>query len=1045
MFIQVVDDGCGISHESLLKIGLPNMTSKCSSLKDLRKPREFIGYRGDALSSIRTLSEKVVVSTRQPDSEETYNLTLEHNTSVINLIKHRPSPGTTVTIHNFMYNLPVRQNRVNVEVDLEEIRQNLEALAIINPEVAISLRNNINKKMLIEKESTESTSNALITFYKDISVDDLWNCKVSKDKTKIEAVLCKKTVDIKTLQYIFVNKRVVYCKEIKRTIVKLLAKSYYFDKNGLKNKKVFPVFVINIVCSPTKLSFDTNNSQTTVEFTNFHIITECLSKTLQKFIQYIAECLEKDSNYSLTSAMMKSHPVAKRKSSEKVALNNKKPCLEIERQNEECKVKKSIRSYFCEAVESQGGHNKKKQKKTTMINLKQKPKHSYRRRDEDIMTNFMKNYKYNSKEHQVNNKLLESPLNRLLNANILLDNEKTENLDMAYNRTEDYNLCNNFDKPVHITDKIGTYKEADNACSNTQKPEVVKIINNYLIKSCNAEKQICNNENPVTGTHMIASSNDEVIPETNTIEKNPSKASLIENISSGIRNNCNIVSPNTNDKTVTSMGRVLERFNSGKDFIMDMFLKSSHLYPNDDVKETSQKQMLDVTKHTLQKTIGQYKNTSGTGTPNNESQIQYYETNNEQSTSNYKSKITFLNMKKSTKNSVYTMNQTILEVKKPRKTSPASKHKIANKVFEMKTNAEDEFELDFSKEFQKEDRVQGISNTIKIKNFYCKNIFLSSGRENHQEKCNDKALTKKTQSHNHRKQSCEENNYGLKLKNKRNKNKNRNNTKPVYKGRNIRHDSKPINKNNSKFDVYSTRSSTNTNNNNSELFYDVSQSFEESRNEYINNNSSSFKSLIEENGYKFLENTCENMREDNALHIQNFKENRYENMQQNYTVPIHNFKENRFENKQHALSIQNEDIYRCENTHQNSVSNENVEDKNVLESHTLFDKSGIEIDTENYFAVNDISLCSASSFAKMESQYAISKSLFDDNAQLNEENEEIFFKIPQEPFRSMSHQNLVDKTTLTANEHDKLFPSNPWVPTFDNFGKMYYVNPHKGN
>ncbi|KAJ8880612.1 hypothetical protein PR048_017082 [Dryococelus australis] len=117
------------------------MTSKCHSLKDLQSRLTHFGFRGEALASLREVTGFLTIECRPTGSDETYCKTFIRGKPYQAAVSEtkRQSSGTTVTAVEFMYNLPVRRKRIKEAIDLEEIKFQLECIAVIHPQVQFML------------------------------------------------------------------------------------------------------------------------------------------------------------------------------------------------------------------------------------------------------------------------------------------------------------------------------------------------------------------------------------------------------------------------------------------------------------------------------------------------------------------------------------------------------------------------------------------------------------------------------------------------------------------------------------------------------------------------------------------------------------------------------------------------------------------------------------------------------------------------------------------------------------------------------------------
>jgi DNA mismatch repair protein MutL len=115
--VAVIDNGSGMSREDLLLCTERHATSKIREEGDLYRVRT-LGFRGEALASVAACSRLEIVSSRRrgtggegvPEGggEEAYRLRVEGGRR-LGVEQWRGNPGTTVTVSDLFYNLPVRR------------------------------------------------------------------------------------------------------------------------------------------------------------------------------------------------------------------------------------------------------------------------------------------------------------------------------------------------------------------------------------------------------------------------------------------------------------------------------------------------------------------------------------------------------------------------------------------------------------------------------------------------------------------------------------------------------------------------------------------------------------------------------------------------------------------------------------------------------------------------------------------------------------------------------------------------------------------------
>ncbi|GJQ76379.1 hypothetical protein Trydic_g2097 [Trypoxylus dichotomus] len=144
--VQVVDNGNGISLSDLQNVGVRYMTSKCDSLYIYENKHKYYGYKGEALASILSASQKLIISTRHIEEEFTYAKTFE-NGSFESIVpaKIRSSKGTTFDSQHlvFSHTNPCDENVVTKESQNGRCSQK------------VSFQNaSINKDAILNDEST---------------------------------------------------------------------------------------------------------------------------------------------------------------------------------------------------------------------------------------------------------------------------------------------------------------------------------------------------------------------------------------------------------------------------------------------------------------------------------------------------------------------------------------------------------------------------------------------------------------------------------------------------------------------------------------------------------------------------------------------------------------------------------------------------------------------------------------------------------------------------------------------------------------------------
>ncbi|KAM5211645.1 mismatch repair endonuclease PMS2-like isoform 2-T2 [Hipposideros larvatus] len=143
--IEVSDNGCGVEEENFEGLTLKHHTSKIQEFADLTQVETF-GFRGEALSSLCALSN-VTISTCHSSAKVGTRLVFDHNGKIV---QKSPCPrprGTTVSVHQLFYRLPVRHKEFqrNIKKEFAKMVQVFHAYCIISVGVRVSCTNQVGQ------------------------------------------------------------------------------------------------------------------------------------------------------------------------------------------------------------------------------------------------------------------------------------------------------------------------------------------------------------------------------------------------------------------------------------------------------------------------------------------------------------------------------------------------------------------------------------------------------------------------------------------------------------------------------------------------------------------------------------------------------------------------------------------------------------------------------------------------------------------------------------------------------------------------------------
>nr|DBA14587.1 TPA: hypothetical protein GDO54_005532 [Pyxicephalus adspersus] len=223
--VQVVDNGCGLGPEDMDRVGLRYFTSKCHSLKDLEDLR-FYGFRGEAIASLADVCSVVEIFSKHKPTGTTFTRLFQNGKPLpVQLAEvTRPSAGTTVTLYNLFYNLPVRRGRVDPVLEMERIRHKVEAASLMKPTISFSLKNDALHSMVLQLPKTRDVCSRFCQIYGPVKSKYLREVHHTQDRLEIVGFISSEGHYNKSMQFLYVNSRLVLKTRLHKLIDFLLKK-----------------------------------------------------------------------------------------------------------------------------------------------------------------------------------------------------------------------------------------------------------------------------------------------------------------------------------------------------------------------------------------------------------------------------------------------------------------------------------------------------------------------------------------------------------------------------------------------------------------------------------------------------------------------------------------------------------------------------------------------------------------------------------------------------------------------------------------------------
>ena len=138
--IQVVDNGSGMSDTDARMAFERHATSKITEAADLFT-LHTMGFRGEALASIAAVAQ-VDLRTMKRDATVGTRIVIS-GSKVESQEPEACVPGTNMMVKNLFFNIPARRKFLKKDtVELSQVLREFERLALVNPDVELSITHN---------------------------------------------------------------------------------------------------------------------------------------------------------------------------------------------------------------------------------------------------------------------------------------------------------------------------------------------------------------------------------------------------------------------------------------------------------------------------------------------------------------------------------------------------------------------------------------------------------------------------------------------------------------------------------------------------------------------------------------------------------------------------------------------------------------------------------------------------------------------------------------------------------------------------------------
>ncbi|KAI4604520.1 hypothetical protein J4E80_011074 [Alternaria sp. BMP 0032] len=292
--IQVKDDGHGIPAEDRPLVCRRYCTSKIRDFHDLREVGgKWLGFRGEALSSMADMSGSLSVTTRVEGEPVAVKLKYDRNGELASTEHDSHPVGTTVKVAKFLEFIPVRKETAikNSAKTLAKIRRLIQAYALARPTIRFRLRvlkaKNSNGDFVYAPKADAKIEDAVLKVIgKDCALQCDWTA-LEANGFEVHAFLSKPGASGPKIAhqgaFVSIDARPVSNSRgtIKRiiTIYKDRLRKSTLSLAGVKD----PFFCMNIICPPDSYDPNIEPAKDDVMFDNSEVVVAVVDKLLKAY------------------------------------------------------------------------------------------------------------------------------------------------------------------------------------------------------------------------------------------------------------------------------------------------------------------------------------------------------------------------------------------------------------------------------------------------------------------------------------------------------------------------------------------------------------------------------------------------------------------------------------------------------------------------------------------------------------------------------------------------------------------------------------------
>ncbi|MGC8620120.1 MAG: DNA mismatch repair endonuclease MutL [Thermoplasmata archaeon] len=273
--IQVTDNGIGMSRNDALMSISKHATSKISGKDDLKNIRT-LGFRGEALYSISSVSKMEIITGEEYDKPSTF-LKIDFG-KIVDVHDEQPRKGTLIKVMDLFENLPARRKFLKGDnQEFKYIEDFFVPYTLENESIGFKLIH--NGKIVLDLPQVKDLKDRLAQIYSPEDALNMIQVSSSNGNLKISGIISKQNLNRKTRDhmFIFVNGRYVQANELNDAILEGYGSLLFHDR--------YPIVVIKIEIPPDEIDVNIHPSKIRIKFQDEYLIKKFVKETISNALK----------------------------------------------------------------------------------------------------------------------------------------------------------------------------------------------------------------------------------------------------------------------------------------------------------------------------------------------------------------------------------------------------------------------------------------------------------------------------------------------------------------------------------------------------------------------------------------------------------------------------------------------------------------------------------------------------------------------------------------------------------------------------------------